>query len=182
MKEQVNFYKQNWWMYLVGGLATLLFGIIAVMHPALTFISLAFFFGLYLLIVGVVDIITALSGCKAKKSWIFGLIFGGLQALIGIYLIQRPGLAFATFIIFVALSLLIRGVAHFIEFFDSSYDAVYRTWQAIAGVVSILASIIVWRYPVQGTLAFVWVIGVFAIINGPLMIAFALEAKRGFKK
>jgi uncharacterized membrane protein HdeD (DUF308 family) len=179
--NEVTFYKNNWWMYMVGGLATLLLGIVAVVNPAQTFLTIAFFLGLYLVVAGIIDIIMSLSAARTKQFWIFGLILGAIQALIGIYILQRPGMAFNTFILFVALGLLVRGVVHAVESFDSKYDAVFRVWHVIAAVVSVLASVVIWRYPVQGTLAFDWVIGVFAIINGPLMIAFSLEAKKGFK-
>ena len=176
----LNFYKANWWMYLVAGISTLLLGVVTVVNPTVTALSLSFFFGLFLLITGVVDILTALSSSRTKKLWILELVFGGLAALIGVYMLQRPGLALTTFVVYVALSLIVRSAIHLVEFFDSQYDAVYRTWHAIAAAVSALAAVFVWRYPVKGTLAFVWIIGVFAIINGPLLIAFALEAKNGF--
>ncbi len=178
--DTAEYYQRNWWMYLVGGIATLLVGLVTVINPAVTALSLSFFFGLFLLITGVLDVVISLSSVKTKKLWFLELAFGGLLAVLGIYLLQRPGLALATFVVYAALALLIRAVLHLIEAFDSSYDAVYRTWQVIAAVVAALASVFVWRYPVKGTLAFVWVIGVFAIKNGPLMIAFALEAKNNF--
>lgn len=180
MKANVRFYKDNWWMFLIEGIVTLLFGIVTVTNPAQTFLTLSFFFGLFILVHGVVDIVIGLSGGRERQSWVFGLILGALQALFGIYLLQRPGLSLATFVTFVALSLLVRALVHAVEVFDSSYDAMIRTWQAIAAVVSAFAAVMIWRYPVKGTLAFVWVLGVFAIVNGPLMIAFALEARNGF--
>lgn len=178
----VKFYKANWWMYLVSGIATLVLGLVTVINPAVTAVTLAFFFGLFLLITGVIDVVTALVSAGAKKLWFLELALGGVVALLGIYLLQRPGLALATFVVYVALALIVRSIIHVVEVFDSNYDAIYRTWQAIAAAVSALAAVFVWRYPVKGTLAFVWVIGVFAVINGPLLIAFALEAKNGFKK
>lgn len=177
---EVNNYKQNWWMYLVSGIITLLFGLVTVINPAVTFLSLAFFFGLFLLLTGGIEMITALTSIRTKRLWFLSLAFGALVAVFGVYIIQRPGLSLATFVVYAALSLLIKGVIHLVEAFDSSYDGVYRVWQVIAAVVSVLAATFVWRYPVKGTLAFVWVLGLFALINGPLMIAFALEAKNGF--
>lgn len=178
----VNFYKNNWWMYLITGIVTLLFGLVTVINPALTFLSLSFFFGLFLLITGTVDMVSALSSVKTKSLWFLNLAFGGLVAVFGIYILQRPKLSLATFVVYAAIALLARAVIHAIEAFDSNYDAMFRTWHVIAAVVAALAAVFVWRYPVQGTLAFVWVLGVFALINGPLTIAFALEAKKGFKK
>lgn len=176
-----NNYKQNWWMYLVSGIITLLFGLVTVINPAVTFLSLSFFFGLFLLLTGGIEMVTALTSIRTKSLWFLSLGFGAILAVFGVYIIQRPGLSLATFVVYAALSLLVKGVIHLVEAFDSSYDGVYRVWQVIAAVVSVLAATFVWRYPVKGTLAFVWVLGLFALVNGPLMIAFALEAKNGFK-
>ncbi len=176
----VENYKQNWWMYLASGIVTLLFGLVTVINPAVTFLSLSFFFGLFLIITGAIDMVSALSSIRAKNLWFLHLIFGALITVFGVYLIQRPGLTLATFVVYVALALLVKAVGHLVEAFDSSYDGVYRMWQVIASIVAALAAVFVWRYPVKGTLAFVWIIGLFALVNGPLMIAFALEAKHGF--
>lgn len=181
-QQSVAFYKDNWWMYLILGLATLMFGFVAIINPAQTFLTLVFFFGLLLLINGVITIIIGLTSGRVRRSWIVSLLLGALEAGIGIYLLQRPQLALATFVIYAAIALMVNGIVHLVEAFDAQYDGVFRVWQVIASVVSFLAAIVIWRYPVQGTLAFVWVLGVYAIINGPLMIAFSLEAKKGFKK
>lgn len=173
-------YKQNWWMYLVSGIVTLLFGLVTVINPAVTFLTLSFFFGLFLVVTGAVEMVTALTSVKTKSLWFLTLALGAVTTVFGVYILQRPKLSLATFVVYAALSLLVRAVIHLVEAFDSSYDAVYRTWQVVAAVVAALASVFVWRYPVKGTLAFVWVLGLFALVNGPLMIAFALEAKNGF--
>lgn len=175
-------YKQNWWMYLVSGIATLLFGIVTVINPALTFLSLSFFFGLFLVITGSVDMVSALTSIRTKSLWFLQLAFGGLVTVFGVYILQRPKLSLATFVVYAALALLVRAVIHLVEAFDSKYDAMYRTLQVLAAIVAALASVFIWRYPVKGTLAFVWVLGIFALVNGPLMIAFAIEAKNGFSK
>jgi uncharacterized membrane protein HdeD (DUF308 family) len=178
--SEVEFYKKNWWMYLVSGLVTLAFGFVTVVNPAQTLLTLGFFFGLYLLVNGVIDMIVGISSGRSRDTWLLSLIFGALQALIGVYILQRPGLSLATFVMFAAFGLVVRGAEHAVEAFDASYDAVYRTWQVIAAVASVFTATLIWRYPVTGTLAFVWVLGAYALITGPLMIAFAMEAKNGF--
>jgi len=45
-------------------------------------------------------------------------------------------------------------------------------------LVSLIAGIVVLRQPVAGGIAFVWVLGLYALISGPLMIALASEARR----
>ncbi len=176
-----NSYKQNWWMYLVSGIVTLLFGFVTIMNPALTFLSLSFFFGLFLVMIGVVDFVGALTS-RSRSLWWLQMVLGALVTLFGVYIIQRPGLSLATFVVYVALSLLVKAVQHAVEAFESGLSGTHRTLLAMASVVSALAAVFVWRYPVKGTLAFVWILGVFALVNGPLMIAFAIDAKNGFKK
>lgn len=180
--DAATYYKRNWWMFLVSGIVTLLFGIVTVLNPANTLLTLSFFFGLFLVITGVIDVTAALTGARAKSLWFLNLAFGAIVALIGVYILQRPGISIATFVVYAAVALLVRGVIHAIEAFDSEYESVYRVWQVIAAVVSVFASVMIWRYPVAGTLAFVWVLGVYALFTGPLMVAFAVEARHGFKK
>ena len=178
----VAYYKRNWWMYLVSGIITTLFGVVTVLNPTVTLLSLSFFFGLFLVLTGVIDMTAALTSVKSKSLWFLNLVFGALVALLGVYILQRPGLSVAAFVVYAAIALLARGVIHAIEAFDGEYDAVYRVWQVIAAVVSVLAAVFVWRYPVVGTLAFVWVLGLYALLTGPLMIAFSVEARHGFAK
>jgi uncharacterized membrane protein HdeD (DUF308 family) len=41
----------------------------------------------------------------------------------------------------------------------------------------LVAGVWIWRYPIQGTLAFVWVLGIYAIVAGTLMIAIGGETR-----
>ena len=123
-----NNYKQNWWMYLVSGIITLLFGLVTVINPAVTFLSLSFFFGLFLLLTGGIEMVTALTSIRTKSLWFLSLGFGAILAVFGVYIIQRPGLSLATFVVYAALSLLVKGVIHLVEAFDKKHFAtVYCT-------------------------------------------------------
>jgi uncharacterized membrane protein HdeD (DUF308 family) len=44
--------------------------------------------------------------------------------------------------------------------------------------LAIVAGIILVREPVSGGVAFVWVLGLYALIVGPMLIALAFDAKR----
>ena len=89
MKAEIEIYKNNWWMFLIGGIVTLLFGIVTIINPGQTLLSLSFFFGLYLLIRGVLEIIISLVSSKQKKLWIVNIVLGALEAGIGIVFIRR---------------------------------------------------------------------------------------------
>lgn len=181
MRDAVAFYKTNWWLYLVQGIVTLIFGIAAVFEPTQVLAVLGFYFGLFLVFGGLVDTVLGISSAGKRNGWWLVLLLGILQLGIGVYLFRRPGLSLATFIVYVAVALLIRGIAALVEAFDKNLDSSNKALYAIGGVAGILASLVVWKYPVQGTMAFVWVLGLYALVTGPILIAFAFKAKNGLK-
>jgi uncharacterized membrane protein HdeD (DUF308 family) len=48
---------------------------------------------------------------------------------------------------------------------------------AIGGILGIVAGIIVLRYPIAGGLAYVWVLGLYALVAGSIYIALAIMTK-----
>lgn len=177
--ESARHLQKSWWVFLIRGIVAVLFGIIAIIAPHTTTAVLALSFGLFLLVSGVVSVIYGLTSIRKTNFWPVHLILGLVEAGFGVYLIQRPELTVALFIVFVALSLIFRGVIELAAAFEPGLSGGLRTLDIVAGALTILAGIVVWRYPVGGTLAFVWVLGLYALITGPVWIAFSLEARDG---
>ena len=48
----------------------------------------------------------------------------------------------------------------------------------MSGVLYIVADVVIWRCPVKGTLAFVWVLGLSALVSGALMVTAAYGLKK----
>lgn len=169
--------SNNWWLLLIKGIVGILFGLVAVTQPAITLVSLSFFFALFLVIGGTVDLVTSIMTRESDELWWLKLLVGLFELGVGVYLFQRPGLALASFVVFVALFLIVRGVIDLVVAFDKSLDGGQKALLAVAGALGLLAGIVVWRYPIQGSLAFVWVLGLYALITGPLWIILAFDAK-----
>lgn len=179
MADAVTFYKKNWWLFLLEGIAAIIFGIIAVANPANTLATLGFYFGLLLLIAGAADLIIGISSNGKTDLWWLEIIVGVIEGALGIYLLQRPGLAFETFIFFIFLAVLVKGISWFVGAFDRSVGGSTKALRAIAGIIAVLASVVIWRYPVRGSMAFVWVLGLYALVWGAVMIGFSIKAKDG---
>lgn len=177
--ESEKHLQANWWMFLVRGIVALLFGLVTIVAPETTLAILALSFGLFLLVSGVIDIIFGITSVNKREFWVLYLTLGVVQAGFGVYLLKRPGLTIAAFITFVALSLLFRGILEIASAFETKLDAGLKVLSVVAGVLTVLASIVIWRYPVVGSLAFVWVLGLYALISGPVWIAYSLEVRTG---
>ena len=179
METRDELYLSNhWWVLTVRGIAAILFGIAAVFWPALTLVTLVYLFSALILIYGIVDIVEGLLHTnRGGLGWILTLILGFLQVAVGVYLLRHTTVAFATLVLLIGFILIIRGIFEIIMAFYTNESATGRVLLIIGGVITALAGIIVLRQPASAGVAFVWVLGIFALLTGPLMIAMSIDTK-----
>ena len=63
--------KRAWWAFLIGGLASVAFGIMAFANPAVALLALAMFFAAFILIDGAANIWGALQN-RDQEGWVAG--------------------------------------------------------------------------------------------------------------
>lgn len=160
------------------GVVAILFGILALAWPGLTLATLSLFIMLWLVITGVVMIVQSIMNLNQGWSAIAMLLLGVLQIGVGAYLVQRPELAVTTLVSLVALVLIIEGVITVVASLMDEASATTKTIWVIAGVLYVIAGVAVWQYPITGSLAFVWVLGLAAVVNGTLSLAAAHDIKK----
>jgi len=167
---------------ILKGLLLILFGAAAVFWPGETLVTLAYLFSALVLVNGIFDIVFGIGRMVGGAEFIFNrallLLFGIFQVGVGIYLLRHPSVNFRTFILLIGFTLLIRGLFEIVDglFEDSTY--MYRAVMVIGGVLAALAGILIFFQPVAAGIAFVWILGVYALIVGPLLIALALDVAR----
>ena len=167
------------------GIITTLFGVAAVFWPGLTLRTLVFLFSAFILVIGIVDVVAGigklLHGTEAVLTRVLTLLLGVLQIGVGVYLLRHLTVRLAVFILLIGFSFLVRGIFEIVEGLFSEGPSVHRVLLIIVGILGVLAGIIVLFQPVAGGLAFIWILGVYALITGPLMIALAMEANKAAK-
>jgi uncharacterized membrane protein HdeD (DUF308 family) len=166
-----------WWMFVLQGALTLLFGLVALFLPGITLVTLVYFFAVYILLLGVMTLLRGLLTMKKDAAWWFMAFIGVVGVGAGIYLLLNPQIAIGTFLGIVGLLLLVRGV---FDLFLAAYIVKTtdgRILWIISGVVGIIAAVILWRYPVETGVAFVWVLGLYALIAGVVSLIYAYRAK-----
>lgn len=161
------------------GIVAVLFGIMALVWPGLTVLTFATLVTLWLLVSGVINIVRSVLAIGDGHSWIFTLLLAVLQIGVGAYLIQRPALTIATLIALIAIAFVVEGVVSIITPFFEGKEVKdgSKVLTIIFGIIAIIAGISIWRYPVTGGLAFVWVVGLYSLITGPMWIAMGLTTK-----
>lgn len=175
-----EFMKNYWWMLLIRGIVALLFGFAAIFWPGLTLLTLIYLISIFLLVSGLVDIVVGIASVGKGTRWFLTLLMGLLQLGFGVYFVRHLGVTVATFILLAGFILILRGVLEVVAAFLEEATATEKTMMIIGGVIAVLAGVIILMQPAT-TIAFVWILGLYALITGPLWIATALDVKAAVK-
>lgn len=115
--------QDHWWVLLLWGLVGIGIGILTFLAPGITSLALLFYIAIWAIVVGVLEIITAVRLRKEiEGEWLLGLA-GLASVLFGILMIANPGAgvlavlwlvaayALLVGILFVILAFRVRGLA-----------------------------------------------------------------------
>lgn len=167
-----------WWLGAVAGVATLLFGIAALFWPALTLATFVFLFSAYVLAWGVVSIVRGFTSVSTDSLWWLKLLFGVVAVGVGVYLVRHPGVSFATLILLTGFTFIIQGVFDVVgALFGDMKSATGKTLAMIGGALGIVAGVFILMQPVTGGIAFVWIVGLYALLFGPVLIAASMDER-----
>jgi uncharacterized membrane protein HdeD (DUF308 family) len=172
--------NQLWWTNMIEATLALFFGVSAVFWPQLTLVTLVYLFSGFVLGLGIVQLFSGIMSMRARSTWWVTLLLGILGIGVGIYLVRHPNVSFQSFVLVVGLLLLARGLLDLVRVFTdraSTRGGIPKILTAIIGVLAIIAGILVMVQPVAGGIAFVWALGVYAIIFGALTMAIAMELR-----
>jgi uncharacterized membrane protein HdeD (DUF308 family) len=159
--------------YWRGGLS-ILFGVLVLVLPQLTVLTFVTLVSIWLLLLGVMSIVSGIGAIGRGWGWIFSVLLGVLELGVGAYLVQRPGLTTLSIITLIGLVFFVQGFVHLANTLTSrSVGGGHRALSFLFAILSFAAGIWLWRYPFHGTLAFVWLVGVYAIIAGTMQVAMA---------
>ena len=168
-----------WWLGVISGILTMLFGIATLFWPGLSLVLFVYLFSAYVLVWGVVAIVKGIVGMTAgEKLWWLSLLFGFFTVGVGVYLVRHPLVSFGTLILLTGFTFIIRGVVDVVGgIFGDVQSSGGKVLAIVAGVLGVLAGILLLMQPVSAGIAFVWIIGLYALLFGPLLIALAVDGR-----
>lgn len=169
--------RRTWWVFLIGGLASLLFGVVAFAKPGIALLVLSMFFAAAILVDGAFSIVGSIQN-REKDGWWVMLLIGILGVGVGGYALMNPPISMLAFVYLVALQAILLGV--FLVMLGYRVRlATSREWLLyVTGALSILFGILVLVRPGAGSLTIVYMIAAWAIIIGALKLAFAFRIRK----
>ncbi|MEE4144911.1 MAG: HdeD family acid-resistance protein [Halieaceae bacterium] len=168
--------KRAWWVFLLGVIASVIFGILAFINPAIALAVLALYFAAWVLVDGVVNIIGAIQN-RENDGWVLVLLMGVVGVLVGAYALLNPPVSMLAFLYVVSFMALTFGVL-MITLGRKVREEIDREWVLyLTGALSVLFGVLIIFQPESVATSVVWMMATWAIITGVLRIVFALFVK-----
>jgi uncharacterized membrane protein HdeD (DUF308 family) len=170
---------QNWWAVALRGVFAVLFGLIALLVPGATILSLVLFFSAYMLVDGVFGIVAAVRAARQGERWGLLIMGGILNIAVGVIAFLMPGLTVIAFVLLLAAWSLVSGGLMLGAAFRLSKEH-GRWWLALGGIVSIVFGVLLAIAPIIGAVVLTWWLGAYALVFGIalLVLAFKLRARK----
>ena len=166
----------NWWAIALRGVIAILFGLAALFLTRSTLAALVILFAAFLVVTGIFALIAGAFG----GSWLVA-IEGVAGILIGALTFVYPRITVLALALLIAFWAIVTGI---LEVWGAVVlrRVVEGDWLlAVSGVLSIVFGILVAIFPGAGLVAIVWIIGIYAILWGVLLLVtgFRLRNLRG---
>jgi uncharacterized membrane protein HdeD (DUF308 family) len=169
--------NRAWWVFLIGGIASVVFGILAFVNPGAAWVVLSMFFAAWVLVDGAVNIWGALSN-RDKDGWWAILLLGVAGVLAGGYALLNPPVSMMVFVYVVAFIAMFIGITSLYLGWRIRREIPNEWILYLSGALSVLFALLILFNPEVGGLSVVYLIASWAIVIGVLRIWFATRVRK----
>ncbi len=162
---EVHELKWAQWMLPIIGVLSVAAGVIVLTKPANSLATLAVVAGIFVLVDGAFELAASLSRSTENRGFV--AMLGVLSVIVGVLLIRHPISGVAAVALLLGIWLIAIGLVRLIAAFDSLE---HRGWRAVAGVVEMIAGIVIVAAPHIGFATLALLVGLAFIANGAGLI------------
>ena len=169
-----------WWLALIGGILSVIIGIVALVYPGPTLLAIGIIFGAYLVIWGLTQLMMGAGDHAAPTGVkVVRIIVGILGALVGVVLLVRPDQSVLTVAFVLAFWFVFIGILQLSQGFMVAEG---RAWNIVWGIIGVIAGAIILAQPEIGLVTLVFIVGIGFILQGFVEIPLALAARKAYKE
>ena len=150
---------KEWGWYMALGIVLILTGVYAIYAGEAATIASVLVLGIVLLIAGVAQIVGAFM-VRGAGHVILSLLVGVLDIVVGLMLVQHPGIGALTITLLLAALLVFGGIFRFVSALWLQFPQ--YGWVAFSGLVSFVLGVLLW---LQWPISAVWFIGFVVGLN-----------------
>jgi uncharacterized membrane protein HdeD (DUF308 family) len=164
-------------MFLVRGILAILFGVVTLLVPGITLVVLIALFGAYALVDGGILSILAIKNRKDDSDWWLMLLTGLGSVAAGVVTFVWPGITAAGLFYVIVAWAIVKGIFEMIYAIRFRNEIKGEGLVVLDGALSVAFGILLIAQPTAGALAVLWMIGVYAIVLGVMLVVLALRLR-----
>jgi len=169
---------RNWWALALRGVAAIVFGLLALIMPAFTLVWLVLLFGAYVLVDGVFSIIAGIRAAERHERWWPFALEGLASIVVGILAFVMPAATALVLLYFVAAWAIVTGAIRIGAAIRLRREVRGEWLLILNGALSVILGILIVVRPGAGLLTLVWLLGVYAVVFGVMLVGLALRLRR----
>ncbi|MFE2420591.1 HdeD family acid-resistance protein [Streptomyces hokutonensis] len=169
--------KAAWQVVLLTGVASLILGVLVLVWPGASLFAAGILFGIYLLISGVFQLVSAFGTHKATSLRVLAFISGALSIVLGLFCFRGPMQSILLLALWIGIGWLIRGITQTLAA-ASDQNMPARGWQIFLGIVTFIAGIVLIDSPFRSVAVLTLVGGIWLVAVGVVEIITAIRMHR----
>jgi uncharacterized membrane protein HdeD (DUF308 family) len=163
---------------IIGALLSALFGVLILTATGQVLEVVAVLFGIYFLIRGAIRLVTGLfSGVYGAAGRVLNILIGLLLIVVGVVAVIHPVEILAVLGILIGISWIIDGIVSIVE----SSKSPSKAFSIVAGIISVIAGLVVVMLPVQGVAVLTMIAGIFLLVIAVAQIVGAVMIGKAAK-
>jgi uncharacterized membrane protein HdeD (DUF308 family) len=167
--------RSSWWAIVLRGILAVVFGVVVLASPNLGVAVLILMFAAYAAVDGVVALVTAVNHGRAGLHWGWWLVEGLVSLIVAALALARPGVTLLAIVLLIAFRAILLGLFE-LGGALSGKGVDHRWLLGITGIVSLLFGVLMIARPLAGAVALIWVVGVYAVVFGVMLVVVGLRA------
>ncbi|HEV8354711.1 MAG TPA: DUF308 domain-containing protein [bacterium] len=173
----MNALARNWWAVVLRGVLAIAFGLIAFFYPTLTLPLLVLLFGAYALVDGVFAFLAAMRAAARHERWGAFILEGISGVAAGILTFVWPAMTALVLLYLIAAWAVITGIFEIVAAIRLRKEIAGEWMLGLGGLASIVLGVLLVVYPSSGALVVIWIIGLYAILFGVLLLGLGLRLR-----
>ncbi|MGF0174877.1 HdeD family acid-resistance protein [Streptomyces sp. Marseille-Q5077] len=169
--------RAAWQVVLGTGVCSLVLGILVLVWPDAPLFVSGVLFGLYLLISGIFQLVSAFGTHRTTSLRVLAFVSGTVSVLLGLFCFRRPMQSVLLLALWIGIGWLFRGVTQTLAAAsDKSMPA--RGWQIFLGIVTVVGGIVLIDSPIESVTVLMLLGGCWLVAVGVVEIVIGIRMRK----
>lgn len=177
-----KYIDKHWLTFLFRGGLALVMGSIALFGRADNLATIVTYMSIFLLIMGIIDSVSALYSSTKKSGWLNAIFDAGIDMIAALALLFTANNDIAFHIVIIALYVLISGIIDIFHGFVSTVDPTDRFIRILAGMCGAVMGIVIFNAGAMELSTFLRFFGAYMLIVGICSLIYGVDNRKQDKE